>query len=152
MANLEDWWSQVPSMQNLPCNSVVTNTKRLRSSCPDELTLKACGYAYSDCPIERVNVSVDGGITWKQCKITYQDGKWSWALWECDVDIMLDEESIDDMSLAYDLPGGNIGPGKLKVTVLSCATDSAGRVQQLAYPWNLRGVGYCGAGEATLIV
>lgn len=151
MADSEDWWSQVPSMQNLPCNSVVTNAERLRSSCPDELTLKACGYAYSDCPIERVDMSVDGGITWKQCKITYQDGQWSWALWEGDVDLMLDEETIDDKSLACDPVEGN-GQRKLKVTVLSRATDRAGRVQHLTYPWNLRGVGYCGPGEATLDV
>lgn len=151
MADAEDWWSQVPCMQNLPCNSVVTDAKRLRSSCPDEVPLKASGYAYSDCPIERVDMSVDGGITWKQCKITYQDGQWSWALWEGDVDLMLDEETINDMSLAYGSAGLN-GRGKLKVTVLSRATDSAGRVQPLTYPWTLRGVGYCGPGEATLNV
>lgn len=136
-------------MQNLPCNSVVTTVKRLRSSSPEELPLTACGYAYSDRPIERVDVSVDGGITWKQSKITYREGRWSWALWECSVDLMLDEENVNDMSLAYDLAGGS-GRGKLKVTVLSRATDSAGRVQELTCPWNLRGVGYCGAGEATV--
>ena len=62
---------------------------------------------------------------------------------------MSDEENVNDMMLAYDLAGGN-GRGKLKVTVLSRATDSAGRVQDLTCPWNLRGVGYCGAGEATV--
>lgn len=138
-------------MQNLPCNSVVTDVERLRASCPNELPLKACGYAYSDCPIERVDMSVNGGIIWKQCKITYQDGQWSWALWEGDVDLMLDEENINDFSLAHDLAGGG-GRGKLKVTVLSRATDSAGRVQELTNLWNLRGVGYCGAGEATVDV
>ncbi|KAF8558167.1 molybdopterin binding oxidoreductase [Imleria badia] len=147
MADSEDWWSKVPSMQNLPCNSVVANVKRIRSSCPGGVLLKACGYAYSDCPIERVDVSVDGGVTWKQCDITYQDGRWSWALWEGNFDLMLDEENVSDMSLA-----GGSGWGKLKVTVLSRATDRAGRVQELTYPWNLRGVGYCGAGEATVNV
>jgi sulfite oxidase len=148
-AESEGWWSKVPAMQNLPCNSVVTSVKRLRSSSAEELPLKACGYAYSDCPIERVDVSVDGGSTWTQCEITYQQGKWSWALWECTVDLMSDEENVNDMALAYDVAGGS-GRGKLKVTVLSRATDSAGRVQELTYPWNLRGVGYCGAGEATV--
>ena len=136
-------------MQNLPCNSVVTHVKRLRSSSPEELPLKACGYAYSDCPIERVDVSVDGGVSWTPCEITYQQGRWSWALWEASIDLMSDEENVNDMMLAYGLAGGN-GRGKLKVTVLSRATDSAGRVQDLTCPWNLRGVGYCGAGEATV--
>lgn len=151
MAESEGWWSKAPSMQNLPCNSVVTSVKRLRSASPDELVLKARGYAYSDCPIARVDVSVDNGTTWQQCKITYQEGPWSWALWECDVDLMMDEENINEMMLALDLSGGS-GRGKLKVTVLSRATDSAGRVQELTCAWNLRGVGYCGAGEATLNV
>lgn len=151
MAESEDWWSKVPSMQNLPCNSVVANVKRMRSSSPDELLLNASGYAYSDYPIERVDVSVDGGTTWKQCEITYQEGQWSWALWEGSVDLMLDEENVNSMMLAYDAAGGS-SRGKLRVTVLSRATDRAGRVQPLTYPWNLRGVGYCGAGEATVNV
>lgn len=97
-------------------------------------------------------MSVDGGINWNQCEIVYQDGHWSWTLWEWvgDVSLLLSEETIN-MLPAYGLAGGN-ERGKLKVTVLSRAKDSAGRVQALTYPWNLRGVGYCGAGEAVLNV
>lgn len=140
-------------MQNLPCNSVVANAKQFWPSCPDELLWKIHGYAYSDCPIECVEMSVDGGINWNPCKITYQDGRWSWALWEWvgDVSFMLGEQIIDSVSSACELTGGS-ERGKLKVTVLSRAKDSAGRVQELTCPWNLRGVGYCGAGEAVLNV
>ncbi|KAG9315210.1 Oxidoreductase, molybdopterin-binding domain-containing protein [Chiua virens] len=149
-ANDEGWWSKVPSMGNLPCNSIVTKVKRLPSSCPDELPLQARGYAYSDCPIDHVEISVDAGVTWKQCKVTYQDGPWSWALWEGDVDLAMDEENLNVALLAHNLAGGH--GRKFKVNVLSRATDSAGRVQDVTYPWNLRGVGYCGAGEFTIEV
>lgn len=139
-------------MQNLPCNSVVTSVKQARLSCPDGLRLEVRGYAYSDCPIERVEVSVDGGVNWDQCKITYKEGRWSWALWEWEGDtgLMLGEGSMNMLS-TYDAVGES-ERGKRKVTVLSRAKDSAGRVQEVTCPWNLRGVGYCGAGEAVLDV
>ncbi|KAF8420727.1 hypothetical protein L210DRAFT_3574261 [Boletus edulis BED1] len=53
------------------------------------------------------------------------------------------------MLLASNL-GGAGGREKRKVTVFSRATDSAGRVQPFTCTWNLRGVGYDGAGEATI--
>jgi len=151
MAESEGWWSKVPSIQNLPCNSVVSDFKRVRSAGPDQLLFKACGYAYSDCPIKRVDVSLDDGATWKRCEITYQDGQWSWALWEITIDLMLDEENSSDMLLASKLGGAGSGE-KRELTVFSRATDSAGRVQPFTCTWNLRGVGYDGAGEATLHV
>lgn len=131
-------------MENLPCNSVIAGVKRLRSSCPEEVLLTASGYAYSDCPIQRVDVSVDRGATWQECKITYQEGRWSWALWEACIELMLDENA-DAMFLTD-------ARGKLELTVLSRATDSNGRVQPLTCTWTLRGVGYDGAGEATIKV
>ncbi|KIJ13371.1 hypothetical protein PAXINDRAFT_135972 [Paxillus involutus ATCC 200175] len=111
-------------MQQLGCNSVVANTKCLPSTCPDELTVEVSGYAYSHCAISHVEISADGGETWKEIKITYQEGQWSWALWE----------------------------GEIDVTILSRAIDSAGNVQDTGCLWNLRGVGYCGAGEGTVTV
>ncbi|KAF9243494.1 Oxidoreductase, molybdopterin-binding domain-containing protein [Melanogaster broomeanus] len=152
MADSQGWWSQVPSMQHLPCNSVVTNVRCSPSSCPDELTVKASGYAYSHCPVSRVEISADGGETWKETKITYQEGEWSWALWEGEVDIELDEEGGNGMLAADELLQGKNGRRKFKVTVLSRAIDSAGNAQDTGCPWNLRGVGYCGAGEGTVEV
>ncbi|KAF9223679.1 hypothetical protein BS17DRAFT_684205, partial [Gyrodon lividus] len=90
MADSQDWWSRVPAMQHLGCNSVVANVKRLPSTCPEEVTVEVSGYAYSHCPISRVEISADGGENWKETKITYQEGKWSWALWEGEINIELD--------------------------------------------------------------
>jgi len=157
MARAQGWWSTVPSMQNLDCNSVVTSVERVRhgavpSAGLDALTIKVRGYAYSDRTVKSVDVSVNGGSSWYPCEIKYQDGRWSWAIWEGSIDLMADEENVNDLLLAQDLAGGGGGKKKLTVEVLSRATDSADRVQKLACPWNLRGVGYNGAGEATLDV
>ncbi|KIJ66890.1 hypothetical protein HYDPIDRAFT_26305 [Hydnomerulius pinastri MD-312] len=152
MADSQDWWSRVPSMQHLSCNSVVAQVKRLPPSCPDEIKLKAVGYAYSHCPISRAEISADGGETWKQGKITYQEGQWSWALWEVEIDIELDEDAANGMLAAYDSMIDKNGRRKTRMTVLSRAYDSAGNIQNTECPWNLRGVGFCGAGEATVEV
>ncbi|KAF8843678.1 sulfite oxidase [Paxillus ammoniavirescens] len=149
VADSQDWWSRVPAMQQLGCNSVVANTKCLPSTCPDELTVEVSGYAYSHCPISHVEISADGGETWKETKITYQEGQWSWALWEGEIDVDLEGERGVEMLPAEQCKNGR---SMLKVTILSRAIDSAGNVQDTGCLWNLRGVGYCGAGEGTVTV
>ncbi|KAH7884366.1 Oxidoreductase, molybdopterin-binding domain-containing protein [Phlebopus sp. FC_14] len=150
VADSQDWWSRVPAMQHLSCNSVVANVRRLAPSCPDEVQLKVTGYAYSYCPISRVEISVDGGVTWKEAKITYQEGQWSWTLWEGEIDIDADEDGLSDMLAGLDISEDGKGRRKRKLIVRSRAIDSDGNVQNTECRWNLRGVGFCGAGEATV--
>ncbi|KAG6334138.1 hypothetical protein ID866_4945 [Astraeus odoratus] len=150
MAESEGWWSRVPSMQHLACNSVVADVRRLTSACPDEVKLKVAGYAYSSCPISRVEISVDNGNTWEESHITYQVGRWSWALWEAELEIVLDDGAeTDGVVIVEEDSNGRL---KRKLTVLSRAVDSAGNEQQLVCKWNLRGVGYSGPGERTVQV
>ena len=68
-------------------------------------------------PIERVEVSVDGGATWADAELdTATDGPWAWRGWTFDWDA---------------------GPGE---HVLSCrATDGTGDTQPLEPEWNLGG-------------
>lgn len=79
------------------------------------------GYAIgsADRQIVRVDVTLDDGATWTPARITYQDGKWSWTIWETLL------ESVQ--------PSGE---------VYSRATDSTGTTQMRDGKWNLRGVAY----------
>ena len=68
-------------------------------------------------PIERVEVSADGGRSWSDARLDPQASRWSWCSWEWDW------EPRD--------------PGAYE---LCCrAADDAGNVQPLEAPWNLGG-------------
>jgi len=75
--------------------------------------------------VRAVEISVDEGETWHTAQISYQEGKWSWTLWEIELKC---ESEI----------------GK----VYSRAQDSEGNIQPREGIWNLRGVAYNGWGVA----
>jgi sulfite oxidase len=113
-------------MTSLPLNSVVASVTPMQLPCSPLLSLHVKGYALPGAPncgkVSAVEVSIDDGATWTPAAITYQEGPWSWTLWEAIVD-------------------GVAGSG----TVYCRAKDEVGGVQsRQGNPWTLRGVGYCG--------
>lgn len=137
----ENWWGRIPAMQRLNCNSVVAHVKCLTLACPDQKTLKVTGYAYSHAPISRVEISVDNGETWHDVRITYQEGSWSWSLWEGELVVDIDVDALE-------WAGHGLGNGrpKTEITVISRAFDQSGSAQDTDCRWNMRGVGFCGVG------
>jgi sulfane dehydrogenase subunit SoxC len=68
-------------------------------------------------PVERVEVSADGGGSWSDARLGGQASPWAWRSWEWDWE-----------------------PRRPGVYELCCrAMDSAGNVQPLEAPWNLGG-------------
>jgi sulfite oxidase len=115
-AAAESLWSQYPSMTVLPVNCIIGSIIPLSSD-----TILVKGYAMQGAggQIKCVEVSVNEGRKWKLAEITYQEGKWSWTLWEA-------------------LLEGVESEGE----VCCRATDEQGYTQQRECEWNLRGVGY----------
>lgn len=107
-------------MTNLPLNSVVASVTRKSDS-----SVYVKGYAIPGATgnIAAVEISTDGGGTWKIARIIYQEGKWSWTLWDADL------EGVSSSGLVY-----------------SRAIDTHGRVQGREGIWNMRGVGFSGWG------
>ncbi|KAL0580006.1 hypothetical protein V5O48_002009 [Marasmius crinis-equi] len=119
----QEYWSKCPSMTALPLNSVIATVYRLS---PSKMYVKGYAVPGDGGNVTSVEVTTDDGATWTPARITYQEGKWSWTLWEVEI------ENSD-----------NTG------RVFCRATDSSGNVQKRESDWNLRGVAYCAWGSAT---
>ena len=70
--------------------------------------------------VARVEVSLDGGATWRNSELSGEDREFAWRLWQ--------------------LPWRAAEPGYC--TILSRATDTAGRTQPLVATWNPSGYLY----------
>jgi len=109
-------------MTALPLNSVVSTAYKSSIN-----TLFVKGYALPGPSgnVAAVEVSINDGQTWERTNIIYQEGKFSWTIWE-----------------------RNISCSAESGTVYSRATDSTGNVQPKVGQWNLRGVAFNGWGKA----
>jgi sulfite oxidase len=90
--------------------------------------VEVSGYAVvgEDGPIKAVHISKDKGTTWKEAKIVYQEGIYSWTLWHCWV------SGIDESTKIW-----------------SRAESASGQLQPIQPVWNLRGVMSNGISEVT---
>ena len=80
-------------------------------------TIRISGTAWSNSsPVSAVDVSVDGGKTWKPAKLGKDKSRYAWRLWELD----------------WKAPEG-------KHTLMSRAKNEAGQVQPLSQEWNPSG-------------
>ena len=116
-------WSKYPSMTALHLNSVVASASR---SCDGSLFVKGYATPGPSGNVRGIEITTDGGETWRDAKITYQDGKWSWTIWEAEMGSVADN-------------------GKVQ----SRAIDSDGNKQPEEGVWNLRGVAFNGWGVAS---
>lgn len=107
-------------MTALPLNSVVAQVVRITDN-----TLYVKGYSTPGASgnVAAIDVSTDAGVTWLPATITYQEGKWSWTLWEAEI--------------SCEAAHG---------TVHSRARDTTGNVQPQDGGWNFRGVAFNGWG------
>ncbi|PZU94109.1 MAG: molybdopterin containing oxidoreductase [Chelatococcus sp.] len=82
--------------------------------------LAVAGHGWSGAvPLAGVEVSCDGGATWREAELAPGEGPFAWRAFRCEIAVA--------------------APGPL--TVMARARDAAGRVQPLELPWNPRG--YC---------
>lgn len=124
-----------PSLQEQPVQSAIMAPKAGQTfDYGDIITLKGYAYSGGGRGIIRVDVSVDGGSTWKTATLT--DGKdqpldraWAWTIWEADMQLPERDENA---------PAGS----KQAIELICKATDASHNVQPDTVQgiWNLRGI------------
>ncbi|XP_064473334.1 sulfite oxidase-like [Ornithodoros turicata] len=105
-----DWdtvdFDSAPAIEELPVTSAVcypSDGSTVRGQ-----TIQVKGYAWSGGgrKIVRVDISADGGRTWKAAKLKSEDTSltraWAWTLWEIDVPIPEGAEKLEIVSKAVD--------------------------------------------------
>ena len=111
-------WDRGLVINDMPINSAICEPADGTHLNAGRVTVR--GYAIaSGRPIERVDVSTDGGETWTRATLEHDDTTaWSWTLWAVDVDL---------------------APGSRQLVVR--AWDGAGRTQpsDAARVWNIKG-------------
>jgi sulfite oxidase len=113
-------WAKYPSMTALFLNSVVAQAYRMGD---DKLFVKGYATPGAHGNVRRVEVTTDGGASWHPAKIVYQQGKWSWTIWEAEIPCAAETGKVN-----------------------SRAIDTVGNLQPQEGIWNLRGVAYNGWG------
>lgn len=83
-------WEQAQSIQEMPVQSAITKIARSHAGEGSATPTSVSGFAYSGGGrrIVRVDVSADGGKTWKQANLKKDEAKgtrrWAWTLWSID--------------------------------------------------------------------
>ncbi len=85
-----------------------------------QLRIRGYGIAGDGRSVERVDVSLDDGLTWRQAELHPAPSKWSWRPWSLVVDV---------------------APGPLRITARAWDEAGAAQPESVASLWNPRGYG-----------
>ena len=108
--------AELEVIEGMPVKSSITAPEDQTKIALGLVTIRGFAWAGENA-IERVEVSTDGGSRWRDAQLSPEKLPFAWRLWS------LDWKPSD--------------PGYY--TILSRATDSAGRVQPMVSPWNPSG-------------
>jgi len=107
---------KIDTIEELPIQSCITHIEEIQENINNK-NFRIHGYTYSSKPMifPRVDVSIDGGKTWKIAGVNphFEDllkFKWGWALWS--VDVKIDDTPCDIICMASDK--GTVQPSDIK--------------------------------------
>lgn len=108
------------AMNSVPLNAVITDPAPGQGVPSGPVRVRGWAMGGAGQPLERVECSPDGGVSWARARITRDGAPWSWSLWEVEVRLA---------------PGTHI--------LLARATDRSGAAQPptVLETWNVKGYG-----------
>lgn len=139
-----------PSIQETPVQSAILSPVpgATVSKWDEELELKGFALSGGGRSIHRVDISVDGGQSWKQADLlprpkASHNQDWAWTLWKATLNMAdVQEHFLPETEADADSPNAKLGSGASKVRVICRAVDSSGNTQpeRPESVWNLRGL------------
>lgn len=124
-----DWdtvdFDSAPSIQELPVQSAITEPQDGETIEPGEVTIKGYAWSGGGRAVIRVDVSLDGGLTWQAAELDAEEQRprkaWAWRLWQLQA---------------------SVPAGQKELNIVCKAVDDSYNVQPdtMAPIWNLRGV------------
>ncbi|KXT11663.1 hypothetical protein AC579_7024 [Pseudocercospora musae] len=79
-------WDAAQSIQEMPVQSAITKIARQSNQADSPISVSGFAYSGGGRRIVRVDVSADGGKSWKQAKFCEDEAKgskrWAWTLWQ----------------------------------------------------------------------
>jgi sulfite oxidase len=108
------------SLSSLALNCDILDPTDDERVAPGQLTIRGYGIAGDGRSVERVDVSLDDGLSWRQAELHPAPGKWSWRPWSLVVDV---------------------APGPLRITARAWDDTGALQPESAASLWNPRGYG-----------
>lgn len=120
-----DDWAAAQAIQETPVQSAITNI--LRANGDNKTTVTGFAFSGGGRRIVRVDVSADGGKTWKQAELQADKAKgarrWAWTLWK------------------IQWPKDELQPGKeVEFVVKACDESYNTQPQTFDSIWNFRGL------------
>lgn len=113
-------WNVAPPMYELPVNAAILSPPAGAKVPAGKLRIE--GWAFPSggrgTRLDKVEVSTDGGKTWKTAEFTSPEALYCWRLWRAEVPV--DAQTSE---------------------IIVCATDSAGNMMPEKTPWNFKGYG-----------
>jgi sulfite oxidase len=111
-------WDQGVMLHHLPLNSLIWEPLPGATVRAGDVPVRGWAMASEGATIERVELSADGGRTWRLTELTERGGPWTWCFWSATV---------------------RLGPGRHELVVR--ASDSSGRTQPESVNglWNFKG-------------
>ncbi len=108
--------AELEVIEGMPVKSTITSPEDQQKIAPGLFTIRGFAWAGENA-IERVEVSTDGGSRWRDAQLSPEKLPFAWRLWSL-------EWSPDQVGY---------------YTIMSRATDTAGRVQPIVATWNPSG-------------
>lgn len=116
----ETEWDEAGPLYRFPVNSVLCSAEPVGAA---ESRLQLKGYALptglATSVITAVEVSGDGGASWRKAELTHEGGEYCWTLWQADIPYTASTTEL-----------------------LVRAFDSTGHSQPESVPWNVKGYMY----------
>jgi sulfite oxidase len=80
-------WSRGKMLEELALNAVITTPKEGETRATGPTRVQGFAIASAETPVERVELSIDGGATWTTADIVRRADPYAWCFWEATLDL-----------------------------------------------------------------